>query len=154
MTRGQWLVVTIIAVTAVFAAAQWWFQTRAYYEPAIAETMPVVLTDGGVERVALSDFSGIDADTSPLRYRGCFTVDIDHDDLATRAVVYDDPTPLIAPGWFDCFDATTIGTALEAGQARAFLSQREVRPGADRVIALYPDGRGFAWHQWNGSLDD
>jgi hypothetical protein len=153
MTAGRWLVVTIVAVTALFAAAQWWFQTRAYYVPAEAANVAVALADGGTEDLPVTGFTGIDADTSPLRYRGCFRVDVDLEDLAARAVTYDDPTPLIAPGWFDCFDATAIGAALEAGQARAFLSQTEIRPGADRVVAIYPDGRGFAWHQWNGSLD-
>jgi hypothetical protein len=28
-----------------------------------------------------------------------------------------------------------------------------VRPGADRVIAVFPDGRAYVWHQWNGRLE-
>jgi hypothetical protein len=74
--------------------------------------------------------------------------------LIARAVPYPEATPLIAPDWFDCFDAPAIGAALEAGEAQAILSQPEVRPGADRVIAVFPDGRAYAWHQWNGSLEE
>ena len=34
---------------------------------------------------------------------------------------YEGAVPLIAPSWFDCFDATAIGEALEKGEAIAFL---------------------------------
>ena len=36
-----------------------------------------------------------------------------------------------------------------AGEARAFLAVQDVRYGIDRVVAVFPDGRGFAWHQIN-----
>ena len=38
---------------------------------------------------------------------------------------------------------------LEAGNARAILGQAEVHPDVDRIIAVYPDGRAFGWHQLN-----
>ena len=63
--------------------------------------------------------------------------------------VYDAPTPLTAPGWFDCFDAEAIGTALEAGEAFAFLGQKNIHDGVDRVVAVFPDGRAYAWNQLN-----
>jgi hypothetical protein len=43
----------------------------------------------------------------------------------------------------------TIGAALETGQALAFLSTRDVTWGVDRVVAVMPDGRAFAWNQIN-----
>jgi hypothetical protein len=153
MTSGRWVVTAILAVTAIFAAAQWWFQTRAYYEPIERAELSVTLADGTAERLETRDFSGIDADTSPLRFRGCFEVS-DPDALVARAAPYPDAAPLIAPDWFGCFDAEAIGTALEDGEAQAILSRTEIRPGADRVIAVYPDGRAYAWHQWNGRLED
>jgi hypothetical protein len=153
MTSGRWVVIAIVLVTAVFAGAQWWFQTRAYYEPIDRADLTVTLADGTSEPLEMTQFSGIDADTSPLRFRGCFTV-ADPAALIARAAPYADAAPLIAPDWFDCFDAPAIGAALEAGEAQAILSQTEVRPGADRVIAVFPDGRAYAWHQWNGSLED
>ncbi len=54
---------------------------------------------------------------------------------------------MTAPGWFDCFDANAIGEALERGEALAFLSQAEIAVGVDRVVAVFPDGRAYAWHQ-------
>lgn len=153
MTSGRLVVIAILLITAVFAGAQWWFQTRAYYQPIDSVEMTVTLPDGSIDALAIADFSGIDADTSPLRFRGCFTV-ADPAALIARATPYPDAVPLIAPDWFDCFDAPAIGAALAAGAAQAILSQTEVRPGADRVIAVFPDGRAYAWHQWNGSLED
>ena len=71
--------------------------------------------------------------------------------LTETYALYDAPTPLIAPGWFDCFDAMQIGAELEAGAAMAFLSEPDIHPGVDRVVAVFPDGRAFAWHQLNES---
>jgi hypothetical protein len=34
------------------------------------------------------------------------------------------------------------------------LSEPEIHPGVDRVVAVFPDGRAFAWHQLNASLSD
>ncbi|MEM9853369.1 MAG: DUF6446 family protein, partial [Pseudomonadota bacterium] len=51
--------------------------------------------------------------------------------------------------WFDCFDADVIGAALKDGTARAFLGQRDVIYGIDRVVAVFDDGRGYVWHQIN-----
>ena len=59
------------------------------------------------------------------------------------------PEPTIGPGWFDCYDAQKIGEALEAGEALAFLSEHLAHYGMDRVVAVFPDGRAFAWHQIN-----
>ena len=151
---GRILAIAIIVITALFGAGLWYTQIYAYYEPIDTAELTVTLADGTVAPLRIEAFSGIDADTSPLRFRGCFTVTEDPSALVARAQPYSDPAPLIAPDWFECFDAVAIGTALEAGEAQAILSQSEVRPGADRVIAVFPDGRGYAWHQWNDSLED
>jgi hypothetical protein len=37
----------------------------------------------------------------------------------------------------------------KAGEALAFLSEPNIHPGVDRVVAVFPDGRAFAWHQLN-----
>ena len=34
----------------------------------------------------------------------------------------------------------------------AFLSEPDIHPGVDRVVAVFGDGRAYAWHQLNGSL--
>jgi hypothetical protein len=152
--NGKIIALGILVITAVFAGAQWWFQTRAYYEPVALETLPVTLSDGETVNLQLVGAEAIDADTSPLRFRACLSVGADiAARLVAQGVPAEEPTPLIAPDWFGCFDAAAIGAALEAGAAQAIVSQTEVRPGADRIMAVYPDGRVYVWHQWNGSLE-
>jgi hypothetical protein len=72
---------------------------------------------------------------------------------AGQGAPVEEPTPLTAPGWFDCFDAAAIGAALEAGEAEAVLGERNARAGVDRVFAVFPDGRVYGWHQLNGTLE-
>lgn len=151
MTSGKWLVLAIVGVTAVFGAAQWYFQTAAFYEPVTAAgaALQVTLTDGTTAPLEVVEFDGIDADTSPLRLRACFRLTDAGLDAVANAMPYPDAAPLIAPGWFDCFDAPTIGAAIETGEATAILSAKDYVYGVDRVIAVLPDGRGFAWPQLN-----
>ena len=92
---------------------------------------------------------GIDADSSPLRYRACFTTPMSTAMMTETYVLYDDAVPLNAPDWFDCFDATEVGEALESGQALAFMGTENIVYGFDRVVAVMEDGRGFVWHQIN-----
>jgi hypothetical protein len=153
MTSGRWLVVAILGLTAIFAGAQWWFQTRAYYTPIETAQMVVTTLTGEVIALEPEGFQGIDAETSPLRFRACFTLDDAGLAAAGQGAPYAEATPLNAPGWFDCYDAAAIGAALQAGDARAVLGTREIRDGVDRVVALFPDGRAYAWHQLNGTLD-
>lgn len=156
MTSGRIIVIVIVGVTLVFGAALWWANTRAYYEPLEVVEVSVQRPDGTLLALDITQAEGIDATTSPLRFRACFTLTEDAlltEGPLTEALVYDDPTPLIAPRWFDCFDATTIGEALEAGAAVAYLGQRNAARGVDRVVAIFPDGRGYAWTQLNGTLE-
>jgi hypothetical protein len=99
------------------------------------------------EPILAEDVTGIDSDSSPIRFRACFTTPLSLAMLSETYVAYTDAEPLVAPGWFDCFDAMAIGTALERGEALAFLSEPDIHPGVDRVVAVFPDGRAFAWHQ-------
>lgn len=158
MTKGRILVVLIVGLTAAFGAALWWFVNYAYYEELDDIALIVQRGDGVGFEVPLDPVENavraIDASSSPLRFRACFTLPEEQAaTLLADAFDYTDPTPLGAPGWFDCFDADAIGTALEAGEAQAFLIQRDITRGVDRVGALFPDGRGYAWHQLNGTLE-
>ncbi len=152
------LVAGFLVLTALVAGvAIYYLQEYAYYRtvaPASAEAV-IRLTDlaGGVEPMLAEGFEGIDAESSPLRFRGCFRTPMTLAMLSETYVVYEAPTPLIGPKWFSCFDAEKIGADLEAGTALAFLSERNIRPGVDRVVAVYPDGRAYAWHQPNETLE-
>jgi hypothetical protein len=150
---GRILVIVIIASALIAGVAMWWLQVHAFYDRIGPQgTVAVVGGDGAAREVAVRDFAGIDSQSSPIRYRACFVL-ADPGALADAAPV-EGPTPLVAPGWFDCFDAGEITRALEAGQARAVLSVREVARGVDRIIAYWPDGRAVAWHQLNGTLEN
>jgi len=152
------LVAGFIVLTAVIAgAAIYWVQEYAYYRPVEPASAAAVirLTDlsGGVEPMLADAFEGIDADSSPLRFRGCFHTPMSLALLSETYVTYEDPAPLIGPKWFSCFDANRIGADLETGAAIAFLSERNIHPGVDRVVAVYPDGRAYAWQQLNESAE-
>jgi hypothetical protein len=148
-----------IVLTALAAgAALYYLQVYAYYGPvnvsSPAAVMRLTALNGSTEPMLTEDFQGIDADSSPLRFRGCFTTPMSIALLSETYTLYETPTPLVAPGWFSCFDAGHIGADLKSGAALAFLSEPDIHPGVDRVIAVYPDGRAYAWHQLNKSADE
>lgn len=153
MTSGRLIAITIIAITAAFAGGLWYAQTRAYFERLDQADLVVTLPAGEVVALAHTGFQGIDAASSPLRFRGCFLLDEAGLALIAESQPHPDPTPLVAPDWFDCFDARALTEALATDAAMAVMSVHEIHRGIDRVIAVYPDGRGFAWHQLNGTLE-
>lgn len=158
MNAGRIVAGGLVVIGVLAGAAVWWLQEYAFYETVAfspgAEILLTPIASDIPEVIVADNLDGIDADSSPLRFRACFTTPLSQAMLSETYRIYDDPTPLHAPSWFDCFDATAIGAALEKGEALAFLGQAEIRPGVDRVVAVFPDGRAFAWHQLNGSLEN
>lgn len=119
---------------------------------AISATTTIRLTrvwDNLPEAVDAQGFKGIDATTSPLKFKGCFTLSNSIPMMTETYVVYDDPTPLKAPIWFGCYRHKTITQAIESGEAVAFLGEANITYGVDRVVAVFGDGRSFVWHQIN-----
>jgi hypothetical protein len=146
----------IVIAALLTGAFVYYQQVYAYWRPieASAPAASILLTPlgGGAPEPMLTDgFQGIDGDSSPLRFRACFRTRTAIATLTETYVVYEAPTPTVAPRWFACFDADRIGTDLESGAAVAFLSQKDIHPGVDRVVAVYPDGRAYAWQQLNDS---
>jgi hypothetical protein len=141
----------IVGVALIAGVAIYWLQLYAFYDEVSAEDglRMTNLVTGQPEVVLYESFEGIDADSSPLRYRSCFTTTMSLAMLTETFESYEEATPLTAPGWFDCFDAVQIGADIEQGNALAFLGERNIKDGVDRVVAIYPDGRGYAWHQLN-----
>jgi hypothetical protein len=137
---GKRLMTAFLAVVAVFAAALVYFQFFAFYERSAGLT---VLEAGG-RTIAVAEWEGIDAATSPLKRRACFRAD-----PAAFAVfeLAPDAEPLVAPFWFRCFDARTIAEDLAAGRAAAHVLERDVPAGFDLMAAVYPDGRVYLWRQ-------
>lgn len=152
MNVGRLFVIAIVVSALLTGASIYYLQVYAFYDeiPASGPSDVQLVPEGSdtPEPVAHADFRAIDADSSPIRYRACFTTDLTPEDLAAYTP-YPEADPLVAPGWFDCFDADEIGAALEDGTATAWLSVPEVHYGIDRVVAILPDGRGVAWHQIN-----
>jgi hypothetical protein len=148
------LVIIGLAVISLAAgAALYYFQVYAYYTPVAAEEVGNVqltnLTTGLQEEILFENFNAIDSDSSPIRFRACFDTPLSHALLTETYASYPEAEPLNAPGWFDCFDAQAIGDALATGEALAFMGVPNIHYGIDRVVAILPDGRGFAWHQIN-----
>lgn len=141
----------------IAGAAMYYLQVHAYYRPVAPASAEAVIRLTGLsgvpEPMLTEGFQGIDAASSPLRFRGCFTTPQSLAMLSETYQPYDAATPLIAPGWFSCFDAKAIGDDLQAGRALAFLSETNIHPGIDRVVAVYADGRAYAWHQPNDTLE-
>ena len=142
-----------IVISAILAGVGVWYtQNYAYYTTIAADAPEAVMTlvplgSDVPEAITADNVQALDSDSSPIRFRACFTTPISLATLTETYQTFDAPTPLNAPGWFDCFDAATIGEALENGEAVAFLSVPLVHPDTDRVIAVFPDGRAYAWQQ-------
>jgi len=152
------LVAGVLVVSALLAGGlMYWLQVYAFYQPvSLAAGHDMRLTPIGSdlpEVIVAENFQGIDASSSPLRFRACFTTPLSLGTLTETYRIYDRADPLLAPGWFDCFNAEAIGTALQSGEAVAFLAEADIVKGVDRVIAVFPDGRAFGWHQLNGTLE-
>ncbi|WP_204115488.1 DUF6446 family protein [Shimia biformata] len=144
----------IIVLTALIAGiAMYYLQVYAFYDEVQAtgqdDVQLTVLASGLPEPILYDGFRAIDSDSSPIRYRACFTTPQTLAMMTETYQIHEHPEPLVAPGWFDCFDAKALGKALEDGQAVAFMGVENVEYGIDRIVAVMPDGRGFAWHQIN-----
>jgi hypothetical protein len=158
--RGRTLMIGLLVVTAIFAVALWWFQTRAFYERSDgAESIEVA----GLS-IPVEGYSQIDATSSPLKLRACFRL-VDLADISRAADAASPLTkearaagatlePLVAPGWFDCFDAETLAHLAQTDGAQTIVATRNAPQGVDRVVLLLPDGRGWLWRQLNETYQE
>ena len=125
----------------------------------VGEIQLISVVTGASEPMMLQNVKGIDTVEDGVRlsgaisFRACFDTPSSQAMLSETYVIMDEAVPLTAPSWFDCFDAQAIGAALETGSAIAFMSVANISYGVDRVVAVLPDGRGFAWHQLNACGD-
>ena len=153
---GKLVGIVILVIAAIAGITIYYLQVFGFYHE-------VLVPKHGVELVSLStnepepilteNFRGIDAESSPIRYRACFDTSLSLAMLYETYVVSEDIVPRNAPGWFDCFDAAEIGAELEAGTALTFLSKKNVHFGVDRIVAITSDGRGYIWHELNDCGD-
>ncbi|TMV09517.1 histidine kinase [Ruegeria sediminis] len=150
---GKILVLALVLSAAIAAAAMYYLQVYGFYYEVAAEPgrdVQLVPQGGGAaEPIDYANFSAIDADSSPIRYRACFETGLSLEELSARFSPAEDPEPLNAPGWFDCFDAPDLARALQDGTARAFIGGKNIHFGVDRIVAVTDAGRGYAWNALN-----
>ncbi len=140
--NGKAIVIGLIGIALIAGAGLWYSIERAYYRT-VSDVIEVVSYENAL---SVSQYAGIDADTSPLKMRACFKVNWDYvasDTYKTEA------TPLRAPRFFDCFNAKEITSDLETGNATAVLLDENRPYGFNTYVAQYPDGRAFMWRQIN-----
>lgn len=143
--QGKTVVLILVGAAVIFAAALWYFQNHAYYEDVVSSPVEI---DG--RTYAPADWQGISASSSPLKARSCFRLD---PEVAGRILIErkseTGAEPLVAPYWFDCFDAAALSRDLSDGNAVAILLGPTSSDGIDAWLALYPDGRAYGWRQVN-----
>jgi hypothetical protein len=132
----------MLIIAGAVGVGVWYTAETAYYQ----EVTDVSEVSAYGDAFPVSNYKGIDADTSPLKMRACFNVDWDY---WPSEEFKDVATPLTAPRWFDCFDAQQIGADIQSGNASAILSDDNTPYGFATYIAQYPDGRAFMWRQIN-----
>lgn len=151
--NGKLIAAMIVVLAVIAGSSLYYLQVYAYYDEVPvtgAADVQMVAQDSGVpEPAPHSAFQAIDSDSSPIRYRACFTTTLTLDVARARYVAAPDIPPRNAPVWFDCFDAAAIGAELEAGTAVSFMGEKNIAYGVDRIVAITDDGRGFVWHELN-----
>ncbi len=149
---GRFVGIFILLCAAAAGAALYYLQVYGYYEEVSDEVREVRLMPLGSDvplPITAENIRAIDAESSPIRFRACFMTPSSLATLTETYVVLDNVTPRNAPDWFDCFDAAAIASELNAGTALAFMGEKNVNFGVDRIVAVSEDGRGYIWHELN-----
>jgi len=154
--KGSYLMGGMLVFAVAFGGALWYAQNYAYYNVTTpdAYTIPMTLAGGGTQPILGRGYTVLDAKTSPLKFRACFKAENSIPMMTETYRVYTKPTPLEPPSWFSCFDVKQLTDDLETGKAVAFLSKRNFVDGVDQVVAVYDDGRAYAWRQLNEKYAD
>ena len=141
---GTLIAGAIVAGGILFGAGLWYAQQRSYYD--VVTGLDSVRIGG--RDVPVTGYEGTDGIRSPLKLRGCFRL---ADPAAAIAAGEPAPeaVPLTTPDWIECFDEEAILADMRAERATAILAGADDGDGADLFMAIYPDGRGYAWRQPN-----
>ena len=139
---GKYVVTGLVGVTFLFGMVFWWFQQHAFYEETWSNEVVIA---GTVYPV--TDWQGVDSDSSPLKMRACFVIS-----EPIEAPPAFEADPLVGPGWFTCFNAETIAENLATDYAKAYVAARNDPPGFDRIVAVFPGGRAYMWRQLSGQI--
>ena len=149
-------IVLIVGTALAMGVGMYYAQVYAYYYDVAPQGDDVVLVpQGGGDPVTIAydNFRGIDRDSSPKAFRACFDTSLSLEDARAEYEPYEGAAPLVAPGWFECYDAKALGAQIEAGEAQVFTGTRNIEYGIDRVVAITADGKGYAWQEINACGD-
>lgn len=149
---GKLVGLAILISALIAGSALYYLQVYGFYEDATASLGQVQLMPQGADSpraIPAEAIEAIDADSSPIRFRACFDTSETLAALTGSYTPFEGAAPRNAPHWFECFDAEAIAAELSAGTAQAFLSEKNVDFGVDRVVAITEDGRGYIWHELN-----
>lgn len=141
---GKLAAVSLVASGVIAAGALWYSANYAYWEE---DPRASVALQDTPDALKVTDLQAIRSSSSPLGFRACFTYELAGDPSQFTQVT--NPEPRVPPRWFECFDTAEIAEALANRSATTYVSHKNIGFGVDRVIALFEDGRGFAWHELN-----
>ncbi|WP_050931810.1 DUF6446 family protein [Aestuariivita boseongensis] len=151
---GKLVGLFLLICGALAGGALYYLQIYGFYDEVTEAQVQLIRQDNNApEDIEFTAFQAVDADSSPIRFRACFETSASLDDLSAAYVDAGPVIPRNAPGWFECFDAEAIAEALSAGTARAYLGQKNIHYGVDRIVAVTADGRGYIWHELNDCGD-
>lgn len=149
--NGKYIGIGIMIISLIAGVGLYYLQVYHFYDrvdtPDAVELVSVA--SGAPEEIIADDITAINATSSPIRYRACFNTPMSHSLLTETYELAHGAVPLTAPDWFDCFDASEIGDALQDGSALAFLGHENIEYGVDRIVVIFDDGRGYVWQQLN-----
>ncbi len=138
--KGRTLTIGFLIFLLIFAGGLYYANSYAYYQKSNFDEH-IIQTDSG--QIKLTNVEKIDALTSPLKIRICADK-IDGHGLKPA----ENPTPLVAPAWFECFDAAQITKGIEAGTIQTFVANKNKPWGFDALIST--DGqKSWYWRQFN-----
>ena len=143
---GKYVITGLVAFVFLFGLALWWSQNHAYYEETEADEAAIVIAGN---TYTVTEWKSINAASSPLKMRACFLIRETIEALPALA-----PEPLVAPGWFACFNAEFIAENLARDYAKAYVAEQNNPHGFDRIVAVFPGGRAYMWRQPNGLLGE
>ena len=128
---GKIIGIVLLLSSIIAGAALYYLQVYGFYTDVPDTDGPdvqlVSVVSDRPEPISYTEFTAIDADSSPIRYRACFRTDMSLALLTETYVGLDALSPRNAPGWFDCFDAEAIGANSK------IVSARGERDGAQRL---------------------
>ena len=103
---------------------------------------------GGLPEEILHDAVEATRDNAlPDSLWACFQTPLSMGLLTESYVVAEEVAPTNPVSSLPCFDAQDVIAAVTVGDAVAFMGERDVIPGVDRIVAVYQDGRAVAWNQ-------